>query len=257
MRAGWEALHASLMRSVRTLAAEQQFNEMKRRHEVLRAFEDPVSFVDHLHRKDGDLDEKDAVYAALVETVKAGGNGAELASSLLWLGLWPVLDRIFRRRVRLYPEAADELVSDIGDALTALIERLDVARVSRVAAWLARGTERDVVKRRRRVWADQTRRAELTDKSALGAVGPIESEDPPPRSQFGLKGDLPDEEEVAVIRRHLLPIVGDDTDLVIGAAIYGQSQRLLGERLGLTHEAARKRVQRAFERLRRHLGRPR
>ncbi len=257
MRAGWEALLASLTRSVRTLAAEQQFNELKQRHQVLRGFDDPVSLLDQLHRKDGDRDEKDTVYAALISTVKAGGSEAPLASSLLWLGLWPALDRVFRKRMRLYPKAPDELVSDIGDALTALLERFDLSRVHRVAAALAKGTERDLVKRRRRVWAEKANHTELPDNSALGAVGPIEPKDPPPPSPFGLRGDLPDEEEVAVIRQHLLPILGDDTDLVIGAAVYGLSQRVLGERLGLTHEAARKRVQRAFERLRRHLARPR
>ena len=47
-----------------------------------------------------------------------------------------------------------------------------------------------------------------------------------------------------------LEIVGDDAKLVIGAAIYGESQREVGERLGLTHEAARKRYQRAVARIR-------
>jgi len=257
MRASWEALHASLGQSVRTLEAEQQFNEVKQRHGALRRFDDPASLLDHLHRKatGGDLDEKDAIYGALVRTVQAGRAGATLASSLIWLGLWPGLDAIFRRRARLYPKRPEELISDLGDCLTDVVESIDFSRVKRITATLVWSTERDVVDGCRRTWEENAAREEFPDDSPLGAVDPIEPKDPPPPSRFGLKGDLPDEDEVAIIRARLLPIVGDDVDLVIGAAIYGQSQRQLGERLGLTHEAARKRFQRALERLRRHLGR--
>ena len=316
MRASWEALHASLGQSVRTLEAERQFNEVKQRHGALRRFEDPASLLDHLHRKatGADLDEKDAIYGALVRAVQAGRAGATLASSLIWLGLWPALDAIFRRRARLYPkrpeelishlgdrsvaaerddespsglrltagdgagvarrsgeaalgdqggdhtamegpERVEELISDLGDCLTDVVESIDFSRVKRITATLVWSTERDVVDGCRRTWEENAAREELPDDSPLGAVDPVEPKDPPPRSRFGLKGDLPDEDEVAIIRARLLPIVGDDVDLVIGAAIYGQSQRQLGERLGLTHEAARKRFQRALERLRRHLGR--
>ena len=61
------------------------------------------------------------------------------------------------------------------------------------------------------------------------------------------------EDQLAAIRDFVAEVVGHDADLVIGAAIYGVSQRELAERLGLTHEAARKRFQRALARLRRHV----
>ncbi len=254
MRARWEALHASLEQSVRSLEAERQFNEAKQRHPVLQRFEDPGALLEHLKSKSGDLDEKDAIYGSLVRIIQGRGEQAALAGSLVWLGLWPGLDAIFRRRVHLFPGHPEELVSDIGDCFTDLIEALDFARVRRVAANLVWSTEREVLVRRREKWSEDGSRDDLPDESALGATDPIEPADPPPPSRFGLEGDLPDEEEIAVIRERLLPVLGDDVDLVIGAAIYGQNQRQLGERLGLSHEAARKRVQRAMARLRKHLG---
>lgn len=48
-------------------------------------------------------------------------------------------------------------------------------------------------------------------------------------------------------------VVGKDADLVIGAVLYGENHRELGGRLGLTHENARKRYQRAVKRLRAEL----
>jgi DNA-directed RNA polymerase specialized sigma24 family protein len=254
MRARWEALLASLEQSVRSLEAERQFDEMKQRHPVLQTFEEPGALVEHLNGRSGDLDEKDAIYGALVRIVQARGRDAPLATSLVWLGLWPGLDAIYRRRVHLFPGHPEELVSDLGDCFTALVEELDFGCVQRVAANLVWSTEREVIVRRREKWNEDASRDGLPDESSLGATDPIEPEDPPPPSRFGLEGDLPDEEEIAAIRERLIPVLGGDTDLVIGAAIYGQNQRQLGERLGLSHEAARKRVQRALARLRKHLG---
>jgi DNA-directed RNA polymerase specialized sigma24 family protein len=54
---------------------------------------------------------------------------------------------------------------------------------------------------------------------------------------------------VALLRERLTRIVGDDADLVLGAVVYGVPQSLLGNQLGLTPDAARKRFQRALKRL--------
>src|SRR5438094_268135 len=138
MRAHWEALHESLMQAVRTLDAAQRFNEAKQRKRALARFADAISLLEYLTSKSGDLDEKDAIYAALVELVQVRGGEADVAMALAWLGLWPALDAIFRRRLRHFREASEELVSEIASCFTSQVQRADLSRISRVAATLTR-----------------------------------------------------------------------------------------------------------------------
>ncbi len=252
MRAHWEALHESLARAVRTLEAATQFNEARKRKPALARFEDAVSLLAYLNDRGGDLDEKDAIYVALVETVQARREDASLAMSLAWLGLWPALDAIFRRRLRHFPGASEELVSEIGACFTSQVQRANLSRISRLAATLARNTERDVSEGRRAAWAEDARRTDIPPEHELG-----EPAAPPEPSELGIPAGLSTEDEIAAIRALLVPIVGDDADLVIGAAIYGESQRELAQQLGITHEAARKRFQRALDRIRERFRRPR
>ena len=86
MRARWEALHAGLARSVRTLQAEQSFQEAKAQHPALAGFDDAEKVVAHLITWGGDGDDKDRLLAALVTMVQAREHDW-LASALLWLGL--------------------------------------------------------------------------------------------------------------------------------------------------------------------------
>ena len=251
-----KAIHASLMRSVRTLDAEQQFTQVQQRYPALVGFVDPESLIDYLRSKDEDLDKKDVVIGLLVRIVQSRGAGAPLASSLLWLGMWPSLEGILARRASLFPGSPEELVSEVADCFTSVVESLDFGLVRRVAATLARSTEREIVRRRLRVWLEESRRADLPGESELGVVDPVEPREPPPPSRFGLGENLPDEEAVAELRSQIAPITGDENvDLVIDAVVRGQDQHQLAERFGLTHEAARKRVQRALWRLRNRLGR--
>jgi RNA polymerase sigma-70 factor (ECF subfamily) len=245
MRAHWEALHESLAQAVRTLEAARKFKEARQRKRPLARFADAVALLEYLNSRSGDLDEKDAIYAALVELVQAHDELGDVATALAWLGLWPALDAIFRRQLRHHRDAPEELVSEIGSCFTSQLRRADLSRINRIAATLVRNTERDIRDGRRAVWDEAARRADLPDEKALADPVP-----PPEPSELGLAADLSPEEEVAAIRALLVPIVGDDADLVIGAAIYGQSQHELADELGITHEAARKRFQRALARLR-------
>ena len=54
-------------------------------------------------------------------------------------------------------------------------------------------------------------------------------------------------------RAWLEPIVGADAELLLAVLVLDETQREAGHRLGLSHEAARKRFQRALTRLREHL----
>ena len=104
----------------------------------------------------GDLDEKDRLLGVLVTLVQRREHH-ELVSGLLWLGLWPGLDAVYRRRQRNFRGQPEELIAELADAFTGIIERLDLEVVHRVAATLVRSTARDLIDRRRRVWADADR----------------------------------------------------------------------------------------------------
>ena len=71
-------------------------------------------------------------------------------------------------------------------------------------------------------------------------------------SELGQPPRLDPDEDVEALRDLLIDIVGEDADLVLGATVYGLTQREVGERLGLSHDATRKRFQRAIERIRQH-----
>lgn len=260
MRAKWEALRRDLECSIDTLKARGSFKKAKRERSDLQRFNDPVSLLDFLNSKQGDLDEKDRILAALIEMVQFGGADSDLATALLWLGLWPALDAIYRRRLYLFLHDPAELVSEIGFLFSRTIKHSDLSRINRVAATLVRNVERDLKEGRRRVWADQARHVELPTDDKLGDDDDKPEEPKKKRREPGGRGlsdlgfppGLTADQEIAAIRQMLATIVGDDADLVVGALIYEESQREVGDRLGLTHEAARKRFQRAMKRIRKH-----
>lgn len=269
MRASWESLHAGLDRSVRTLQAEQSFQEAKLQHPVLAGFDDAEKVVDHLVNARGDGEEKDRLLATLVAMVQQREHH-EVASALLWLGLWPGLTGVYGRRVRHFNGEPDELVAEIARAFTELVERLDLTTVHRVAATLVRSTERDVMYRRKRSWLPASEglrvdREEMTtsidadeddglaswfDKASLKRWAETEH-----GSALGLTPGLSFDEDVTVLRAWLEPVVGEDAELLIAVLVLDESRREVGERLGLATDSGRKRVQRAVARLKKHLAR--
>jgi DNA-directed RNA polymerase specialized sigma24 family protein len=260
MRASWEALHAGLDRSVRTLQADQAFQQAKQLHPALAAFDEPKKLIAHLTSRSGDLDEKDRVLGALVTLVQRREHH-ELAAALLWLGLWPGLDAVYRRRLRHFLDQPDELVAELAEAFTALVERLDLDAVHRVAATLVRSTERDVMDRRKRRWAEAHRDLEGEPNEPLrdleGDIFGASWFDKASLQRWAASGGefprLSFDEDVAVLRAWLEPIVGADAELLLAVLVLDETQREAGHRLGLSHEAARKRFQRALTRLREHL----
>jgi RNA polymerase sigma-70 factor (ECF subfamily) len=264
MRSNWEAFKRSFVYSVGTLGANSQFEEMKKRWRPLERFDNVGALHTYLNTVGGDLDKKDAIYAALIQASQARDDGSSLATALIWLGLWPGLDHIYRRRLRHFVGEPEALVSEIGARFTAVVQRADLSRIRRPAATLVRNVDRDIRKELKRRWADEARRAELpqewdddpNDEEATGdrrepLVNPllrtrgISALGQPPR--------LNPEDDVEALRSLLVKMVGDDTDLVLGAAVYGFTLRELGERLGLSHGAARLRYWRAAARIRKRL----
>lgn len=247
MRARWEALHSSLSAVARSLKFNLSFLKAKQHHPLLTDFSDPGRVIAFFHSKSGDLDAKDQLLAFLVSLAQRGEH-RELATTLLWLGLWPGLDGVYRRRLKHFGAKPDELVSELAGAFIDLIERLNLANVERVAATLVRSTERDVMDGLKRQWAD-ARRPEQDPTDVGHFVTTVDG------AAFGLIPANCGKDEAADLRAWLRPIVGDDTELLIAVLVHQESQREAGARLGLSHEAARKRFQRALGRVRTHLKR--
>lgn len=252
MRARWEALHASLHRSLRTLQADQAFAAAKHQHPALAPWSDPGALVAFLTGSRDELDAKDHLLRALVRMAQ-GKESAQLGCAMLWLGLWPGLDAVYRRR-RPCGRDADELVSELGEAFLSLVDRLDLSSVRRVAATLVRSTERDLMDRRKRAWA----------YNALVARGDIAlQEGRPVRERTDLTRFLankvfegatgqpsPALDELRAIQGWLERVVGEDAELVLSVLLLDETQREAGLRLGISHDAARKRFQRALRHLR-------
>lgn len=253
MRSRWEALRAGLVRSIRSLYAYREFADMKSRFRALDAFSDPGAVVSYLHGDDA-LDAKDALLGELVIAAQSAPY-QQLATTLLLLGLWPGLDAVYNRRLKHFRTSPDELVSLLSEAFTALVARLDLRVVRRVAATLVMSTERDLMASRRRDWKEESKRAGDAELERLLA------------ERLAHEGHLAEAAEatlgrppacdlaecLSALRGRLEPIVGKDAELLIGVLVLEETQAEAGERLGLSHEAARKRFQRAMARIRHHL----
>lgn len=150
MRARWEALHEALVRFMSTLAADRQFLHARSVTHELARFDSAAGLLEVLTSRDGDLDEKDAIYVALVRAVQERVAWSSFAMHALWCGLWPGLDAVYRRRLHGFGGEADELTSAMSSTFTTLVGRLALHRVRRVAATLIRSTERDLMEHRRR-----------------------------------------------------------------------------------------------------------
>ena len=256
MRARWEGLHAALLRSVTTLKADIQFRQAATVHDELSRFASPdalTAFLNEKVGKDDDrqrvFDERDRIYAVLVRAVQANAEWRELASALVWLGLWPGLDAIYGHRLRDFAGRPDELVTEISFIVTTTVARIDLSGVNRLAATLVLNVERDVRDALKRRWADEARVVDVDDPAATGPDEHLESK--PTIDDRELPVDAAD---LPAVRAWLTDIVHGDADLVIGAALYGFDLHELADELGIGHEAARKRFQRAIKRIRERLG---
>ncbi|HEX7840089.1 MAG TPA: hypothetical protein VF469_21580 [Kofleriaceae bacterium] len=59
--------------------------------------------------------------------------------------------------------------------------------------------------------------------------------------------------ELVALREHLVPVIGADADLVLAVAVLELDQHEAAKQLGITHDVARKRFQRALLRVRAQL----
>jgi hypothetical protein len=245
MRSRWEELHAGLLRSIDRRESVGSFEDLQRRSRALAPFRRPAEIAAFLASKASSLVERDRVLRCLVEEATRG-SAKRLALAIVLLGSWPALDSIFRKRGPLFQRQGLSIELEIIEQFIAQVQRVDLARVSCLAATLVRSTEREVVDACVRECARSANHESVTpDAIAAPAIG-----DEPPRSRFGLAVAQSEAEHVAALRRWLQAAVGHDADLVVDAVIHQRSRLELAAALSISHAAARKRLERALERAR-------
>ena len=225
MRALWHAVHDDLTRIVSSHNTHNDFIELRSRHPALESFADPVSLIDHMHGREGCSRSKNRILHALVLAAQCSSSDAATAGALITLALWPGLDAIHRRKLRDFREEPGALASDLTFRLLHGIHRLDLDRVTWIAATLLRNIERDIGRQL------QAARCEADQRASPEVLDALAAEDP-------RRIDRCLVEQIG----HLL---GEDARLVLDVAVRGLSQREAAIAHGLTCEAARKRYQRA------------
>ena len=233
MSLAWHEIRDTLMRSSSTLNYQRSFDTVRSAHAALTTFRDPAALLDGLHRTPGDQGQKNLILAALVRAAQGDGPASDCALTLLLLALWPGLDAIRRRSIWRRLGTADEVSSDVLARTTEAVRGLKLGRVNWIAATVLRNVERDMIRVRQRD-AARERLASAIEPDEISA------------DQVGRHPAAED----AHLQDDLRKLIGTDALLVIRVAIEGYSQADVAIELGLTDVAARKRYQRAIQRLR-------
>jgi hypothetical protein len=246
MRTRWEELHTGLLRSMERRESVESFEELQGRSPPLAPFSGPAAVAAFLVARGNGLARRDRVLRCLVEETR-GGTAKRTALALVLLGLWPALDAIFRKRSHLFQREAHDIELEIIEHLIAQVHRIDLARVACLAATLVRNTDREVVDARLREHA-RAAKSEAVTPDAI--VAPAADGGPPRGSRFGLPAGESEAAHVAALRSWLQSAIGDDADLIVEAVINERGRLELAGSLGISHAAARKRLERALERAR-------
>jgi DNA-directed RNA polymerase specialized sigma24 family protein len=169
--------------------------------------------------------------------------------------------RSFDGRLKYFLNDPGELASSISATFAARVKRMDLGRVQRVAATLIRSTERDVMRRRVHTWAEVEYLIDSRsdDDDYDDELESLINKAPLKESTFGIIAGLSMDEEFTVLRDRLLSALGtnSDIDLLLAVLVIGIDQIDASRALNISHDAARKRFQRAIERLRKELQSPR
>ena len=193
-------------------------------------FRDPAQLLGWLHGPGGDPESRNAVLTQLLHASHVATPGNDLAVELLILALWPGLC-VVRQRLRPFAKTGT-LEADLIGQIAIGIRTSQPGRVERVAATLLRNAERDL----RRAWR---RDAEVCRLNLEGDA------------DLPWQGEVPADAPMTIMSL-AQSALGDDGVLLTAVHIAGFSQKEAGALVGLGHEAARKRCQRAMARLREH-----
>jgi hypothetical protein len=233
MRTSWSALHLQFLNFCHRRSAKHLFGQMQARHPILQETPCIDALLVRQHSAAAPSTHRHAVVRALTVEAQAAGPSADLAATIVILALWPGLDAVRYRLWRDWPEERNDLADDILAHIAIGIRHLDLASVQKVTATLIMNTERDI----RRAFLDRKwqHRAELPIYESVYAVAAPARDD--------------DAMDVGIWRGRLLPILGGDTSLFLRIIVLGETQAQAAAALGLSHDAARKRHQRAMTKL--------
>lgn len=224
MSSNWSALHAQLVRSVNRHSAMIHFVAIFPPDNPTRTFRDPAHLFGWLQARDVDAGAKNTVLAHLLRSANGKNKISGLATELLLLALWPGLCLI---RHRLRPLCRSfTLDADLVGGLCTCILAARPERITRVAATLLRNLERDL--RRDYIRNNQTMQSAVD----LDAVG---------HRLAQCEADRPE-----AILSAAQATLGEDGVLLAAVHIAGFNQKEAAKQLGISHEAARKRCQRAL-----------
>lgn len=233
MSLAWHAIHDNLLHSSRTLTFQRRFDLIRRNCSPLAPFRDPAALLDALHRQSGSPHGKNDCLNALVREAQRTGPESDTALTVLLLALWPGLDAVRRRSLRLRIGTPAEITSDILARATETLRGLDLGRVNWIAATVIQNIQRDMI----RACRGEARRQRVTSNAV--------PEDLPDPCEAGR-----DHMGASLLRAEVEKIIGDDAFLVIRVAVEGFTQAEVAVELGLSEEATRKRYQRAAPKLR-------
>lgn len=227
MSSNWLALHAQLVRSVNRHSQIESFSMIFPGQFPPAGFREPSHLFGWLHAPGGDAEIRNRVLARLLGSAGSDAPCRMLAVELLILSLWPGLC-VIRRRLRT-PDRLSNLDADLLSGLSIAIGTADPMQVSRVAATLLRNLERDL------------RRQYQRDACLSVTALPIFVADVSAEEQT----DRP--EAILTAARTAL---GKDGALLTAIHVAGFSQKEVASVLGISHDASRKRCQRAMARVR-------
>lgn len=211
--------------------------------ELPRRFGDPLALVELLADRAVDPADRDDLFRVVL-THAQGGSRAAIA--VLWLALWGGLDRIYGRHFQRYDWKPDELVSDLSASFMAAVHSARLDHIERLASTLIMNTERRMEagldRRRRRLEREEELPA---DNSSEALQVPATA-----ASMLGLTPGSTEDEAVKRVHGWLARRIPKDAELIVATVVLGETQKSFADRQGLTHEAIRKRHQRALESLR-------
>lgn len=233
MSFSFRALHAQLQAAASRISFADKYDKLREEADIPLP-RDATALLDRLHSKGPSPSWKNAVLRALILCAKRETH-AETAVTLVLLALWPGLAVLRFRLRRCKSDMSVDLDGELVGRMALAIRTLDPERVDRIAATLLMNLERDMRRDSRRKG-----RETLQGDPAAGDTTPLWSPASPSDADTS-RGFLLAELE------HL---IGTDARLVLEVAVDGASQAEAAISLGISHDAARKRYQRARARLR-------
>jgi hypothetical protein len=223
------------LRSTNRLRFQTEFSRICEDHRTLCGLRGPADLMERLHSPGGDPVGRNDILQALLVVAQSDREASQVATSLIILALWPGLDAVHGRMCRHYPGERHEIGGEILGRVTVGILNLDLAVVRKVAATLIMNTERDI-HRGFKIIRQQTKDfVEWDDEKCLLVPGQPQAEDQ----------HLSDTDW----RQRLAPLLGRDTELFLRTIFLGETQAEAALALGMSHDAARKRHQRAMKKL--------